>query len=84
MSREETYCVKKKFTKSINPIAKISKNGNKYVQSTCVICRNKKSSFIKDKQISSNGKSNGKSNEKENKQAYINDFFYKKKYSLIF
>ena len=41
MSREETYCVKeKKFTKTNNPIVKISKNGNKYVQSTCLICGN--------------------------------------------
>ena len=47
-SREETYCVKEKqFTKNINPIIKISKNGNKYIQSTCLICGNKKVVFLK-------------------------------------
>ena len=47
-SREETYCVKeRKYTKNINPTIKTSKNGNKYIQSTCLICGNKKSSFIK-------------------------------------
>ena len=76
MSREETYCViEKKFTKNNNPIVKTSKNGNKYVQSTCLICGNKKSSFIKP-----NGKSNGKSN----KQTYIKDFFKKIKSNLIY
>ena len=44
----ETYCVKeRKYTKNINPTIKISKNGNKYIQSTCLICGNKKSSFLK-------------------------------------
>ena len=48
MPKEETYCVKeKKFTKNVNPIVKISQNGKKYLQSTCVICGNKKTSFIK-------------------------------------
>ena len=43
MSREETYCVKEKtFTKNNNPIVKTFKNGNKYVQSTCLISGNKK------------------------------------------
>ena len=47
-SREETYCVKeRKYTKNINPTIKTSKNGNKYIQSTCFVCGNKKSSFIK-------------------------------------
>ena len=45
---EETYCVKeRKYTKNINPIIKTSKNGNKYIQSTCIICGNKKSIFFK-------------------------------------
>ena len=45
---EETYCVKeRKYTKNINPTIKTSKNGNKYIQSTCLICGNKKSSFLK-------------------------------------
>ena len=45
---EETYCVKEgKYTKNINPTIKTSKNGNKYIQSTCLICGNKKSSFLK-------------------------------------
>ena len=44
----ETYCVKeRKYTKNINPTIKISKNGNKYIQSNCLICGNKKSSFLK-------------------------------------
>ena len=44
----ETYCVKeRKYTKNINPIIKTSKNGNKYIQSTCIICGNKKSFFLK-------------------------------------
>ena len=74
MPKEETYFVKeKKFTKSINPIIKTSKNGNKYVHSTCLICGNKKSSFIKQ------NSSNGKSNKKSNKQTYIKDFFTKNK-----
>ena len=35
----ETYCVKeRKYTKNINPTIEISKNGNKYIQSTCLIC----------------------------------------------
>ena len=52
MPKEETYCVKeRKFTKSINPIIKTSKIGNKYIQSTCLICGNKKASFIKKKII---------------------------------
>ena len=47
-SREETYCVKeRKYTKNINPTIKTSKNGNKYIQSTCLICGNKKCSFFK-------------------------------------
>ena len=78
-SREETYCVKeKKYTKNINPIIKTSKNGNKYIQRTCLICGNKKSSFIKSLQGSNNGKSssNGKSTN-------IKDFFYKKIKSII-
>ena len=42
-SREEKYCVKeRKYTKNINPTIKTSKNGNKYIQSTCLICGNKK------------------------------------------
>ena len=44
----ETYCVKeRKYTKNINPTIKISKNGNKYIQSTCLICGNKKVVFLK-------------------------------------
>ena len=77
-SREETYCVKeRKYTKNINPTIKTSKNGNKYIQSTCLICGNKKSSFIK----SNNGKSksnNGKSKKSNGKSVNIKDFFYKK------
>ena len=67
-SREETYCVKeRKYTKNINPIIKTSKNGNNYIQSTCFVCGNKKSSFIKSlknnqQQNKKNG--NGSNNEK--------------------
>ena len=84
-SREETYCVKeRKYTKNINPTIKTSKNGNKYIQSTCLICGNKKSSFIKTLQgRPKNGSNNGKS--KSNKKnsngksvVNIKDFFYKK------
>ena len=71
-SREETYCVKeRKYTKNINPTIKTSKNGNKYIQSTCLICGNKKSSFIKSLQ-GPNGKS------KSNNSVNIKDFFTKK------
>ena len=83
-SREETYCVKeRKYTKNINPTIKTSKNGNKYIQSTCLICGNKKSSFIKTLQgRPKNGSNNGKSksNNKNNngKSVNIKDFFYKK------
>ena len=82
-SREETYCVKeRKYTKNINPTIKTSKNGNKYIQSTCLICGNKKSSFIKSLQGRPKNGSNGKSknNGKNNgKSVDIKDFFYKKK-----
>ena len=84
-SREETYCVKeRKYTKNINPILKSSKNGNNYIQSTCLICGNKKSSFIKTLQgRPKNGSNNGKSksNKKNNNGksvVNIKDFFYKK------
>ena len=88
-SREETYCVKeRKYTKNINPILKSSKNGNNYIQSTCFVCGNKKSSFIKTlqgrpKNGSNNGKSKlseDKSNKKNNngKSVDIKNFFYKK------
>ena len=65
-SREETYCVKeRKYTKNINPILKSSKNGNNYIQSTCFVCGNKKSSFIKSLQNNQNKKNgNGSNNEK--------------------
>ena len=70
-SREETYCVKeRKYTKNINPIIKTSKNGNNYIQSTCFVCGNKKSSFIKSlqnnqQQNNQNKKNgNGSNNEK--------------------
>ena len=84
-SREETYCVKeRKYTKNINPTIKTSKNGNKYIQSTCLICGNKKSSFIKSLQGRPNGKSKSNKNKlSENKNnngksVDIKDFFYKK------
>ena len=87
-SREETYCVKeRKYTKNINPTIKTSKNGNKYIQSTCLIYGNKKSSFIKSLQ-GPNGKSKsnknklsalrGPSQDKSNNSVNIKDFFYKK------
>ena len=45
---KDSYCIKeKKITKSIDPIIMYTKNGNKYIKSTCVICGNKKSTFIK-------------------------------------
>ena len=89
-SREETYCVKeRKYTKNINPTIKTSKNGNNYIQSTCFVCGNKKSSFIKTLQgRPKNGSNNGKSKlseDKSNKKnnngksvVNIKDFFYKK------
>ena len=86
-SRKETYCVKeRKYTKNINPTIKTSKNGNKYIQSTCLICGNKKSSFIKSLQSRSNGKSKlseGKAKSNKNKKSNnnvvnIKDFFIKK------
>ena len=87
-SREETYCVKeRKYTKNINPILKSSKNGNNYIQSTCFVCGNKKSSFIKslqnnqqNNQNKKNGSNNGKSKKsnKKNNNVNIKDFFYKK------
>ena len=80
-SREETYCVKeRKYTKNINPTIKTSKNGNKYIQSTCLICGNKKSSFIKSLQKDKTNleqPKNGKSKSKDN-VVNIKDFFYKK------
>ena len=89
-SREETYCVKeRKYTENINPILKSSKNGNNYIQSTCFVCGNKKSSFIKslqnNQQNNQNKKNgNGSNNEKskksnkKNNNVNIKDFFYKK------
>ena len=82
-SREETYCVKeRKYTKNINPTIKTSKNGNKYIQSTCLICGNKKSSFIKSLQRPKNGKSKklseGVAKSNNEKSVNIKDFFYKK------
>ena len=88
-SREETYCVKeRKYTKNINPTIKTSKNGNNYIQSTCFVCGNKKSSFIKSLQGQNNQqngkkKKNGKTkknngNGNTNKNVNIKDFFYKK------
>ena len=72
-SKEETYCVKeRKYTKNINPTIKTSKNGNKYIQSTCLICGNKKSSFIQ-------GLSNNKKSKSNNgKSVDIKKFFTKK------
>ena len=81
---EETYCVKeRKYTKNINPTIKTSKNGNKYIQSTCLICGNKKSSFLKslqNNQTKKNG-SNGKSNKKNEKSKSKDNkrFFLQKK-----
>ena len=71
-SREETYCVKeRKYTKNINHTIKTSKNGNKYIQSTCFICGNKKSSFIKSlrqgQRRPKNGSNNRKSKSNKNK-----------------
>ena len=81
-SREETYCVKeRKYTKNINPTIKTSKNGNKYIQSTCLICGNKKSSFIKSLQKDqrpTNGKSKLSEEKSKNNVVNIKDFFYKK------
>ena len=93
-NREETYCVKeRKYTKNINPTIKTSKNGNNYIQSTCFVCGNKKSSFIKSLQGQQNNqqnnqnnkkKKNGSNNEKnftsdkKNNNVNIKDFFYKK------
>ena len=75
-SREETYCVKeRKYTKNINPTIKTSKNGNKYIQITCLICGNKKSSFIKTLQ----GPKNGKSKKSNGKSVNKKDFFLQKK-----
>ena len=81
-SREETYCVKeRKYTKNINPTIKTSKNGNKYIQSTCFVCGNKKSSFIKSLQNNHQNRKNKKNgnDKKTNKNVNIKDFFYKKK-----
>ena len=87
-SREETYCVKeRKYTKNINPTIKTSKNGNKYIQSTCLICGNKKNSFIKSLQKDKtkleqpkNGKSKLSEGVAKSKDNVVNikDFFYKK------
>ena len=81
INREETYCVKEKqYTKKINPIIKTSKNGNKYIQSTCLICGNKRSNFIKSLRgpSSPRAKPSQKSTNKQQKNN-IKDFFYKKK-----
>ena len=65
-SREETYCVKeRKYTKNINPTIKTSKNGNNYIQSTCFVCGNKKSSFIKSS-LQQNNQNNQNNKKKKN------------------
>ena len=44
----DSFCVKcRKRTTDINPVIKISKNGRHMQQSTCSVCKIKKTKFIK-------------------------------------
>ena len=46
-----SYCLKcKKSTESINPNVSKTTNGKAIILSTCAICNNKKSKFIKEQQ----------------------------------